>query len=112
MREELAATRKAEWNPSPSLRDVASVLFRQRQLLLTSFGLIFFGFLVWGLFAPSYQAEMKVLVRRGRLDPILTPTPTQSPLIEDEVVTEEELNSEVELIQDQDILRSVVSNSG
>jgi uncharacterized protein involved in exopolysaccharide biosynthesis len=112
MREELVATRKAEWDPSPSLRDVASVLFRQRQLLLMSFGLIFFGFLLWGLFAPSYQAEMKVLVRRGRLDPILTPTPTQSPLIEDEVVTEEELNSEVELIQDQDILRSVVSTSG
>jgi len=112
MREELVATRKTEWDPSPSLRDVASVLFRQRRLLLTSFGLVFFGFLLWGLITPSYQAEMKVLVRRGRLDPILTPTPTQSPLIEDEVVTEEELNSEVELIQDQDILRSVVNNSG
>ena len=112
MREELVATRKTESAPSPSLRDVASVLFRQRQVLLMSFGLIFGSFLLWGLFAPSYQAEMKVLVRRGRLDPILTPTPTQSPLIEDEVVNEEELNSEVELIQDHDILRTVVSNSG
>src|ERR1700676_2970322 len=112
MREDLAVIRKTEWDRSPSLRDVASVLFRQRSLLLMSFALIFAGFLLWGLVAPSYQTEMKVLVRRGRLDPILTPTPTQSPLIEDEVVTEEELNSEVELIQDQDILRTVVSNSG
>jgi uncharacterized protein involved in exopolysaccharide biosynthesis len=112
MGSELSVIPKAVWEPTPSVRDVASVLFRQRQLLLLSFALIFSVFLLWGLFAPSYQAEMKVLVRRGRLDPILTPTPTQSPLIEDEVVTEEELNSEVELIQDQDILRAVVSNSG
>jgi uncharacterized protein involved in exopolysaccharide biosynthesis len=112
MAEELVAIPRALWAPSPTLRDVVAIFFRQRRLWLTSFVLIFLVIFLWGIFLPSYQAEMKVLVRRGRLDPILTPTPTQSPLIEDEQVTEEELNSEVELMQDQEILRAVVKNSG
>lgn len=49
-----------------------------------SFALIFLATFLWGIILPSYRAEMKVLVRRGRLDPIVTPTPTQSPLIEDD----------------------------
>ena len=112
MGQQLSVVPVAEWAPSPTLRDVMAVLFRQRRLFLVSFVLIFAAALSWGIFAPSYRAEMKVLVRRGRLDPVVTPTPTQSPLIQDEEVTEEDLNSEVELIQDQDILRTVVMNSG
>jgi uncharacterized protein involved in exopolysaccharide biosynthesis len=64
------------------------------------------------LLAPSYKAEMKVLVRRGRIDPAVTPTETASPLMAREEITEEELNSEVELLQDQDILRKVVLDTG
>lgn len=97
---------------SLSLRDVAAIFFRQRRLWMGSFALIFLATFLWGIILPSYRAEMKVLVRRGRLDPIVTPTPTQSPLIEDDQVTEEELNSEVELMQDDDILRAVVEDSG
>ena len=112
MTEDLIVIPRASWAPSPSLRDVVAIFFRQRRVWLTSFVLIFLVTFSWGIFFPSYQAEMKVLVRKGRLDPILTPTPTQSPLIEDQEVTEEELNSEVELMQDQDVLREVVTNSG
>ncbi len=112
MTEDLIVIPRAAWAPSPSLRDVVAIFFRQRKIWVISFALIFLAIFFWGIFFPSYQAEMKVLVRKGRLDPLLTPTPTQSPLIEDEDVTEEELNSEVELMQDQDILRVAVANSG
>ncbi len=112
MSEDLIVIPKSVWAPSPSLRDVVAIFFRQRRLGLISFSVIFLVIFAWGIFSPSYQAEMKVLVRKGRLDPVLTPTPTQSPLIDDEQVTEEELNSEVELMQDPDILREVVTNSG
>ncbi|MGH9513865.1 MAG: GumC family protein [Terriglobales bacterium] len=112
MAEDLVLIPATARNASPSLRDVVAIFFRQRQLWLVSFALIFVVILLWGIFLPSYQAEMKILVRKGRLDPVLTPTPTQSPLIEDETVTEEELNSEVELMQDQDTLRAVVKDSG
>jgi hypothetical protein len=81
------------------MRDVLLIVFRQRRLLLVSFVATFLAVLLYGLFTPSYQAQMKVLVRRGRIDPVVTSTPTQPPLFREEV-TEEELNSEVELLRD------------
>src|ERR1700680_4224680 len=53
---------------------------------------------------------MKVLVRRGRVDPVVSSTPSQAEF-EHEGVTEEELNSEVELLHDNEILRTVVRHS-
>ncbi|MGH9567150.1 MAG: hypothetical protein ACRD4I_14285, partial [Candidatus Angelobacter sp.] len=73
--------------------------------------MIFLATLAYGIFFPSYQSEMKVLIRRGRVDPLLTPTPTPPPEFARNEVSEEELNSEVELLRDQDILRTVAQRS-
>jgi uncharacterized protein involved in exopolysaccharide biosynthesis len=54
---------------------------------------------------------MKVLVRRGREDPMMTAGPTQ-PALERDQVSEEELNSEVELLRDTEILRTVAKAAG
>jgi uncharacterized protein involved in exopolysaccharide biosynthesis len=97
---------------SPTLRDVAAVFFRHKQLLLTSFALIAISGILYAVLFPSYKAEMKVLLRRGRIDPAVTPTPTPSPAFEHDEITEEELNSEVELLHDEDILRQVVLETG
>jgi uncharacterized protein involved in exopolysaccharide biosynthesis len=51
-------------------------------------------------------------VRQGRVDPVVTPTPTQSPLFQRQEVTEEQLNSEAELLRGEEILRTVVQTSG
>ncbi len=112
MANDLTAFSSSASSPSPSLRDVVMVLFRQRRLLLSSFGFIVIVVLAWGFFAPSYKAEMKVMLRRSRLDPELTPTATLAPLIVDASISEEELNSETDLMQQDDILRTVVKNSG
>lgn len=80
--------------------------------MLKSFAVIFAAGILYSLFFPSYQAEMKVLVRRGRIDPAIMPTPSPSPAFEHDEVTEEELNSEVELLRDQDVLREVVLENG
>ena len=93
------------------MRDLLAVLFRQRRLLLGSFIATFLAILLYGIIAPPYQAEMKVLVRHGRLDPMVTPTPSQAEF-EREGITEEELNSEAELLHDDEILRTVVQNCG
>ncbi len=93
------------------MRDLLAVMFRQRRLALICFGgflLAAFAYRVW---APIYQAEMKVLVRHGREDPAVTPMATE-PQLEREEVTEEELNSEVELLHDQEILQTVAKASG
>jgi len=55
------------------LRDLLAVVFRQRRLALFSFVAVFFAVVLYGLIAPPYQSEMKVLVRRGGVDPVVTP---------------------------------------
>jgi len=111
MPEELRLIPRAAHVPSPTLRDLLAVVFRQRRLALISFVAIFLAVVLYGLIAPPYQSEMKVLVRRGRVDPVVTSTPSQAEF-EREGVTEEELNSEVELLHDEEILRTVVRRSG
>lgn len=97
---------------SPTLRDVAAVFFRQKRLLAISFLLIATMGILYSVLFPSYKAEMKVLLRRGRIDPAVSPTPTPSLAFEHDEITEEELNSEVELFRDEDLLRQVVLDSG
>lgn len=108
MGEELTIIRKPVPAPSPTLRDLLAVFFRQRRLASLSFMTIFLAVLGYGVFAPSYQAHMNVLVRRGRVDPLVTPAPTPSPMFQRDEITEEELNSQVELLRDDEILRTVV----
>jgi uncharacterized protein involved in exopolysaccharide biosynthesis len=97
---------------SPSLRDVAVVFFRHQKLLVVSFLLVLAAGVAYTVLSPSYKAEMKVMLRRGRIDPAVTPTQTPSPAFEHDEISEEELNSEVELLGDDDILRQVVINTG
>ena len=111
MPEELRLIPRSAHVPAPTLRDLLAVVFRQRRLALVSFVAIFFAVVLYGVVAPPYQSEMKVLVRRGRVDPVVTSTPSQAEF-ERESVTEEELNSEVELLHDEEILCTVVRRSG
>ena len=111
MPEELRLIPRSAHVPAPTLRDLLAVVFRQRRLALASFIAIFFAVVLYGVVAPPYQSEMKVLVRRGRVDPVVTSTPSQAEF-ERESVTEEELNSEVELLHDEEILSTVVRRSG
>ena len=111
MPEELRLIPRSARVPSPTLRDLLVIVFRQRRLALISFAGVFLAVVLYGLIAPPYQAEMKVLVRRGRVDPVVTSTPSQAEF-EREGVTEEELNSEVELLHDGEILQTVVRRSG
>lgn len=96
------------YNPTPSARDLAAVFFRHTWLLKVSFLLVFAAGMVYAIISPSYEARMKVLVRRGRIDPAVTPTQTVVPWMQQDVVSEEELNSQAELLRDGDILRKVV----
>lgn len=96
-----------------TLRDVVAVTFRQRVLLLASFIVIFVLAVVFsGALLPTYKAEMKILVRRGRVDPVVTSQPNATQQVVREDITESELNSEVQLLNSQDLLRSVVLATG
>ncbi len=91
MSEEISIIGRSAWVPAPTMRDLLAVLFRQRRLVLISFAGIFLAVLLYGMLAPSYEAQMRVLVQRGRIDPVVTPTPSQVPEFQHQEVTEEEL---------------------
>ena len=108
MNDELQLVSRRVLPRTPTLRDVAAVYFRHQRLLIISFLVVLAGGILYRLAVPSYKAEMKVLVRRGRVDPAVTATETVSSAFEHAEVSEEEMNSEVELLRDEDILRQVV----
>jgi uncharacterized protein involved in exopolysaccharide biosynthesis len=91
-----------------SLRDLVAPLFRHRRLVVVSFVGIFLGAGLATLLLPrQYQAEMKILVRSERVDPIVTADKTT--LVESHPeITEEQLQSEVELLKSRDLLEQVV----
>jgi uncharacterized protein involved in exopolysaccharide biosynthesis len=63
---------------------------------------------VYAFAGATYRAHVKVLVRRGRADPPVAAQENAPPDFSRVEVTEEELNSEVELLKDDDVLRRVV----
>jgi uncharacterized protein involved in exopolysaccharide biosynthesis len=95
-----------------SLRDVIAPLFRRRRLVLRSFLAIFLGSIVAALLLPKqYQAEMKILVKRERVDPAVSSNKAAVFETHSEV-TEEQVQSEVELMRSRDLLENVVKECG
>lgn len=98
--------------PEPTMRELAMVLFRRRQVFFCVSGLVLAAAVVYAIAGTKYQANMKVLVRRGRADAPVS-AGVNAPLDLTRVaVTEEELNSEVELLRDDEVLRRVVQETG
>jgi uncharacterized protein involved in exopolysaccharide biosynthesis len=93
-------------------RDLLGIVFRHRMpLALTFCSVLFAAMLYIILKAPEYEAHMTILVKRERIDPIVTAENT--PLQQfSQGVTEQELNSEVELLRGRDLLEKVVVAMG
>lgn len=100
--------RKVEEPVSPTMRELATVLFRQRKLFVGVSGLVFLLAVVYAFTGATYRAHARVLVRRGRADPPVAAQENAPPDFSRVEVTEEDLNSEVELLKDDDVLRRVV----
>src|SRR6266536_4437444 len=96
----------------PTMRELAMVLFRRRKVFFWVSGLVLAAAVVYAIAGTKYQANMKVLVRRGRADAPVS-AGVNAPLdLTRMAVTEEELNSEVELLRDDEVLRRVVQETG
>jgi uncharacterized protein involved in exopolysaccharide biosynthesis len=95
-----------------SLRDVISPVFRHQRLVLWSFVAIFLVSVVTAIVLPKqYQAEMKILVKRERVDPAVSSN--KATVFETRTdVTEEQVQSEVELVRSRDLLEGVVKACG
>src|ERR1700730_11891452 len=104
---------RSDRTPEVSLRDVLSPLFRRRRLFVLSLCGILLGTILAAVLQPSqYEAHMEILVKRERVDPVVTTEATTQMAQAAPAVTEEEINSEVEILKSRDLLEKVVLASG
>ncbi|MBZ5513933.1 MAG: hypothetical protein LAN62_03650 [Acidobacteriia bacterium] len=93
---------------STTPRDLVAVVFRRRRLILYSFlGILLLAVLAALILPEQYQAQMVILVNRERVDPVVTSEQNNTAPVAP-AVTEQDLNSEVALLQSQDLLEKVV----
>ena len=110
MSAELVSTPQTGVSLTP--RDLAATLFRRPRLVAVSFGFLLLGTILLFVFSARYESHFKVLLRRGRFDPVVSSEPASAMDFTRPEITEEELNSEVELLRDEDLLRQVVQIAG
>jgi|HubBroStandDraft_4_1064222.scaffolds.fasta_scaffold00053_37 uncharacterized protein involved in exopolysaccharide biosynthesis len=92
-----------------TVRDIVMPLFRRRRLLTLTFCGMLLGATVAAIFLSSrYEARMDILVNRDRMDPMVTTEQFSQTAPVAPLVTEEEINSEVQLLQSEDLLKQVV----
>jgi uncharacterized protein involved in exopolysaccharide biosynthesis len=99
--------RRQEGPVSPTMRELATILFRQRKMFVGVSSMVLVLAVVYAFAGATYRSHVRVLVRRGRADPPVTAQPNAPPDFSRVEVTEEDLNSEVELLKDDDVLRRV-----
>ena len=88
------------------------VLFRRKKIFVGVAGFVFIVAILYALFGTKYEANMQILVRRGRADAPVSAGENAPLDLTRVAVTEEELNSEVELLRDDEVLRKVVEETG
>ena len=106
MTSKLTTTCSLAYSPTP--RDLAATLFRRPRLMVASFGFVLLATMLIMLCSARYESHFKVLIRRGRFDPVASAQASSGMDFTRPEITEEELNSEVELLRDEDLLKQVV----
>jgi uncharacterized protein involved in exopolysaccharide biosynthesis len=96
---------------SSSMRDLVGVVFRRRRLVYRCFTGLLGGALLAILLLPrTYEVEMKILVDRERVNPVIsTDSNVQQ---QDRGLTQDEVISEAELFQSRDSLEKAVIDCG
>jgi uncharacterized protein involved in exopolysaccharide biosynthesis len=97
-----------------TLRDGASALFRRRALVVFTFLAVVVGtaLITWWL-PNKYESRMKILVKNQRVDVAITPEATGgAPVGVESEVSENQINSEIELLTSRDLLSQVAKEVG
>src|SRR5499425_1977993 len=111
---ELVVRDRREMQPAVfTPRDLILVAFRRRRTIGYTFAAIMLGAVLAVILLPSkYEAESKILMHRERVDPPLSAEQTGVLQQAAPALTEEDINSEVGLLQSQDLLEKVVIACG
>jgi uncharacterized protein involved in exopolysaccharide biosynthesis len=89
-------------------RDLLAIGFRRQRLIVFAFLCILIAVVLMGFSRPRrYEASMKILVKRERAEPMVTAE--QTPTFQtSQAVTEQEINSEIELLWSRDLHKKAV----
>jgi uncharacterized protein involved in exopolysaccharide biosynthesis len=91
-----------------TLRDLVAIGFRRKRLITLSFVTLASALLLILSFQPKvYQTEMKILVKQSRVDPLVTPDPQLPQRVGN--LTEQDLESEAELLRSRDVLEGAAA---
>lgn len=96
---------------TPTVRELAMILFRQRRVFVWVTGLVMAAAVSYIFAGDRYRAQMTLLVRPGRADAPASAQANAPVDLTRLAITEEELNSEVELLRDDEVLRKVVEET-
>src|ERR1035438_6862887 len=95
-----------------SLKDLAAILARRKWLILVTFFLVVAAVVAGTLLMPKqYQTRMKVLVKNERADMIVSADRNGGSGYRGEV-GEAQINSEIELLNSNNLLQQVVVKCG
>ncbi len=93
--------------------DLVGIGLRHWRLMLFAFLATFVGAILAAIVLPDrYTAHLKILVRHERVDQVVTPSADAVRTFSPEGVTDEEIDSEIELIRSQDLLEKLVLTFG
>ncbi len=97
-----------------TLRDWCAVGFRRRRLILTSFAGLLLGTILFTVFwaARYYESSMQILVLQDRIDPSVTPAASAIQQNSNQMLSPDQINSEMALLQGPDTLRQVARTCG
>jgi uncharacterized protein involved in exopolysaccharide biosynthesis len=97
--------------PAPTLRELAMVLFRRRRVFIGFSAVVMATVVLYAFAGARYQAHLKILVRPGRADAPVSAQENAPLDLTRLAATEEEFNSEVELLRDDEVVHKVVEES-
>jgi uncharacterized protein involved in exopolysaccharide biosynthesis len=105
---ETVLIRSQQSAPSKTLREFVAIIFRHWVLMSFAFLAVFLGVIfVTYLMPKQYEARIKILIKRERVDPLVTAASNAQSIIARDA-TQEDLNSEAELLKSRDLLEKVV----
>ena len=94
---------------TPTLRELIAIAFRRKRLIGISFlGILGLFALIMSMVPNMYDAEMKILVKQSRVDPLVSPNPVQPERVGN--LTEQDLESEAELLRSRDVLQGAAAD--
>src|SRR5215813_9050193 len=94
---------------TPTLRELIAIAFRRKRLIGISFlGILGLFTLIMSMVPNMYDAEMKILVKQSRVDPLVSPNAEQPTRVGN--LTEQDLESEAELLRSRDVLEGAAAD--